>query len=118
MFLKSQTLNFSFSAWVMTQRFDNMNDNVESQKASVKIKHHSNIVISPNPAKNQIQIDGIEQIDEMVIYDAFGRVILNEINEAKSSKIINISSFKKGIYFIKFKNNTNGDVKVGKFIVQ
>lgn len=106
------------SAWIMTQRFDNTNDVVENQKANVKIKHNTNIVISPNPAKEQIQIDGIEQISIIAIYDVFGREMLTQLNNEKNSTVISTSSLIKGVYFVCFTNKISGDILVEKIIIQ
>ena len=104
-------------AWVMTQRFDNLEEKMEGKNTHINLKQNSNIVISPNPAKEQIFIDGIEEIDELMIYDAYGRLIISVKNEEQATKTINISSFKSGIYFIQFKNNKTGFVLIEKFVV-
>lgn len=104
-------------AWVMTQRFDNLEEKMEGKNAQINLKQNTNIVISPNPAKGQILIEGINEIDELIIFDAFGRVMFNVKNENQATRIINISSFKAGIYFIQFKNNKTGFVLIEKFVV-
>jgi hypothetical protein len=52
--------------------------------------------IYPNPATNQINIDG--DFNQVLIYNSIGELVLN-INE--SSHTINVSHLPQGLYFVK-----------------
>lgn len=58
-----------------------------------------NIILFPNPVKDQLNIQGINQPLTFEIYDLTGRMHLEETNI--QSNVIDVSSLQNGIYFIK-----------------
>lgn len=57
------------------------------------------VTVFPNPAKNSINISGVEEGENIKIMDITGQVLLT--TKANSDKTeINVSRFSRGIYFI------------------
>ncbi|SDL74576.1 M1 family aminopeptidase [Chryseobacterium taihuense] len=56
----------------------------------------NNFNIYPNPAKNELFISGLKKETEFAIYTADGRLVM----KGKTQNKVNVSSMKKGIYFI------------------
>lgn len=57
------------------------------------------IIIHPNPVRDELFIDGLEPESNIlvVVYDVLGK----EVFYQKSAESIDVSNFKKGIYFLK-----------------
>ena len=63
------------------------------------IDNKPQIIIYPNPARNQISISSNDEftINEIIIYNQFGQILLH-IN--KTTKNIDVSTLSQGIYVI------------------
>ncbi len=71
--------------------------------------------IFPNPANNEIFINGLPKDKlELQIINSIGEIVFNDISEIKSSQKIDISNFSKGIYFLKISDGENN--RLIKFI--
>ncbi|MNS48370.1 hypothetical protein D3C72_809390 [compost metagenome] len=57
------------------------------------------ITIFPNPAQNNVHIDGLTKNDRVRIYDPSGRVVF-DYQASSYSADIDIHNFQKGIYFV------------------
>ncbi|MCY1533152.1 hypothetical protein D9M68_684650 [compost metagenome] len=57
------------------------------------------ITIFPNPAQNNVHIDGLTKNDRVRIYDPSGRIVFDYQASAYSADI-DIHNFQKGIYFV------------------
>ena len=66
--------------------------------------------IYPNPAKNSLTIEGPNMFTVDII-DVNGRVV-KTINNIKFRKIIDITTLKQGIYFVRYKNTVSKLVKL------
>jgi hypothetical protein len=78
------------------------------------IEYHSNYKIYPNPTKGELKIlMNNEQLimNNVEIYDIYGRKQKSHIGNRKSEIILNVSHLPAGVYFIKIENKF-----VGKFI--
>jgi hypothetical protein len=75
------------------------------------MKGYAPITVSPNPASTQIQFSQIDNIASIIIYDAVGRIVYSK--EA-TSKIIDVSKFQKGTYFIQL-NRIDGKIEAKNF---
>lgn len=72
------------------------------------IKVGSKYSIFPNPFSNHINISNEELTTySLCIYDSYGQIIINENNINIKSKKIDMSLFKKGLFFIQIKNDTS-----------
>ena len=65
-----------------------------------------NVRIYPNPANNYIFIDGIDKINSVELIDINGKVVTCGANNK-----IDISTFKRGMYFVRISNETNTIIK-------
>ena len=69
----------------------------------------------PNPANDKLYIDTKVKINEVVIYDVYGRSQQSTVNSQQSLSI-DVSNFNSGIYFVKIVTD-NGEV-VKRFVKQ
>jgi hypothetical protein len=89
------------TAWVMLNRVYR----TESVKPKNIIKpfgiQNNGTTIYPNPAREQVTINGASEVFCAVIYDLQGRELIKTTNVSNSSKLtINTSKLTKGIYLI------------------
>ena len=76
-----------------------------------------NLNIYPNPAHNVIHIDNNQiLIDNVTMFDAQGRVVLQKENTNDYSVTLNTSSLTKGIYFVRVTGD--GHVVTKRVVVQ
>lgn len=76
------------------------------------ISQNAECYIYPNPAIENISIEGIEKASIQIL-DMTGKVLLNNTNE----KIIDVSYLQKGIYFLKVKDEDEYEnITIFKFI--
>ena len=98
----------------------------EDGKTSVNIitvvKHiwdSSNIVenstikcnIFPNPANDKLYIEAETEVEEVVVYDVYGRHQVTETPSHQGNLTIDLSDLKSGIYFVKINTNEGNIVK-------
>ncbi len=70
----------------------------------------SSIAIYPNPAVNEVTITADNKIKSIQLYDAQGRIILTRLTDDLASKL-EVSSYSKGIYFIKITTEKGAQVQ-------
>ena len=80
---------------------------------SSEIMGNNNFKIYPNPANNHITIESTEIINSIEILSVTGSIIKQLTIEQLNNLIIDITTLKKGIYFIKINDN-----KIIKFVKQ
>jgi Leucine-rich repeat (LRR) protein len=73
----------------------------------------SSVVVSPNPASNEVLIKADDRIKSIQLYDVQGRIIVASLVNDSTSKL-DISGYSKGIYFIKI--TTEKGTKVQKLL--
>lgn len=76
----------------------------------------TSLLLYPNPVKDILHIITETEVEEIVIYDAFGRLLVTETPSHQDEMIIDVSGLNKGIYFVMIK--TNDDVVMKKFVKQ
>ncbi|MGB5988907.1 MAG: alpha-amylase family glycosyl hydrolase [Marinifilaceae bacterium] len=83
--------------------------NISYQSGILKVNYsNKKITLWPNPAKEEINIKGFKEGDELIIYNISGVIILRQnITE----DVLNIGSLSTGIYFLKI-----GDSRAVRFI--
>jgi len=66
----------------------------------------SSILLYPNPTSESLNIQSIERCTDcsFTIYSSQGQAVTNEILLGKSSQVIDLASFEKGIYFLRVSN--------------
>ncbi|MAZ36040.1 MAG: hypothetical protein CL842_01130 [Crocinitomicaceae bacterium] len=80
----------------------------------VDLQQTSSVVVFPNPTEGVFTVTGID-ISLIEIVDMTGKFILRE-EEAAPSTIVDLSGYKKGLYFVKV--ITNSVTSINKVIVQ
>ena len=69
---------------------------------SVKEKDKKGITIYPNPTTGELRIKNCElRIDEIEVFDIYGRKINSKFKNQNSELVIDISHLQSGIYFVK-----------------
>ena len=93
-------------------------DTVTKQIIVSDISNNSNsdILIYPNPSNNYLQIKSSTQINNIQVYDIYGKKITNfTISDTdKINKNLNVSDLIKGVYFIKIQTD-KGNL-ISKFV--
>jgi hypothetical protein len=88
-----------------------------SETKSLNIQHSSsNIIIYPNPAKDQVTIE-CSGAKELLIIDYLGKEVYRKKIINNQESIINVQRFSKGIYVVKAIMN-NGDTKTEKLVLE
>jgi hypothetical protein len=81
-------------------------------------KTYPHLMIYPNPNKGTFTLSlPDDEIRDISIYDMLGQIIYSK-QQLNGDVVIDISNEPKGIYFLKAVNNTTGDVRVNKIVVQ
>jgi hypothetical protein len=86
-------------------------ENVEENLAT------DNIKVYPNPVNDRLYIEVETEVEEVVVYDVYGRV--QNLRNSETQKLrnsIDLSDLKAGIYFVKINTNEGNIVK--RFIKQ
>lgn len=85
--------------------FDLVTEAVES------ITHNNtSLHLYPNPTENHLFIETEHEIEEIVIYDVYGRKC-QQANETTSQQVLDVTDLNTGIYFIKVVTDNNEIVK-------
>jgi hypothetical protein len=69
-----------------------------------EINKNDNIVIYPNPANDNINID-VKNYNEIIITDISGKVVMNLDSASTQNNTIDISNLSNGIYFVTIKSD-------------
>lgn len=107
--------NFSFSgSTAMAISPDNFVKTTNAPLAIESLLAENSIKLYPNPAESFLNVEMMEQLEvtSLKVYDAFGKLILNE---TKNVGMVNIESLVSGIYFLSLESNTD-IIYTGKFI--
>lgn len=80
---------------------------------STKSFSSKNLKMYPNPATNNLTIDGINSIENIEVYNIIGQRVIN-LNPKSTSVTLNVSGLQKGIYVVK--TTVDGSVASSKFI--
>ena len=89
----------------------NEDDGNEDDNVSIE-ENISSINIHPNPVNDKLYIETDIKIEEVVVYDIFGRLQLSAISGQQSA--IDVTNLNNGIYFVKIVTD-NGDI-VKRFV--
>lgn len=104
------------NAWVMTRRFDIAADVKHSNSSKIHLK--SNILLYPNPAKDNLTINGVENASVIIINDVFGRFVTKIENQSNSNSLeVSLKEINKGVYFLNFINFEGQSFSVQKLII-
>lgn len=71
-----------------------------------------NVTIYPNPANDKLFIETESEIEEILVYDIYGRCKIVKSQSRKDTKVlIDLSDLSKGVYFVNVKTSVGNVVK-------
>ena len=73
--------------------------------------HNTNINIYPNPTNDKLYIKAETEIEDVVVYDIYGRHLVTETPSLQDNVAINVENLKSGIYFVKINTNEGNITK-------
>jgi hypothetical protein len=73
--------------------------------------HNANVNIYPNPANDKIYIVAETEIEDIVVYDVYGRLQDYKTTRLQGSVTVDVTKLNAGIYFIKINTNEGNIVK-------
>ena len=71
---------------------------------------NDNIRVYPNPAIDQLNISGMDDVASISLFDLTGKVILTEMGHAQNVQIINVESLNPGVYFVMLQKTSGAKV--------
>ena len=74
----------------------------------------SSINVYPNPVNDKLYIETEEKVEEVVVYDVYGRQQDNKTTRQQGNLSVDVTNLNSGVYFVKVITN-NGEV-VKRFI--
>ena len=111
----NQTYTTSPSNTILKDSIVATNSSCNFQPLSIKKNKQSNIKLYPNPATNYFSINYPVNAHNIIIYDAFGKTI---VNQTLNKNTFNISAFNAGIYLVVLLNNEGTIIYKNKLIKQ
>jgi hypothetical protein len=76
------------------------------------IETSNNVTVYPNPVNDMLYIETETEVEEVVVYDIYGRVQnLRNLETQKLRNSIDLSELKSGIYFVKINTEKGNIVK-------
>ena len=86
------------------QMFDgemlNVNDNYETK-----------CNIYPNPASDRVTIATELRVEEIAIYDIYGRTVRQQVNKTTGQQVVEVADLEAGVYFINIKTDKGNIVR-------
>ena len=72
----------------------------------------SSINIYPNPVENELFLATEVRVEEIAIYDVYGRQTMSlQVNETTSQQVVEVADLEAGVYFVKVVTNAGEIVK-------
>ena len=83
----------------------------DGEMLSVNDNYETKCNIYPNPASDRVTIATEVRVEEIAIYDIYGRTMRQQVNETTSQQVIDVADLENGIYFINIKTDKGNIVK-------
>ena len=74
----------------------------------------SSLLLYPNPAENELIIATELHVEEIAIYDIYGRTVSQQVNMTTRQQVVDVADLEAGIYFVNIKTD-NGNI-VRRFV--
>ena len=104
------------SVGIIKSSFPKNEDENGSDTTNLVANYENRFEIYPNPANDILFIDAEVEINEVMIYDVYGRLQVTKSPSHQELTSVNVSGLNAGIYIIKIKTNEGNIVK--RFIKQ
>ena len=91
----------------LTEGFKEDNEDIDN----ITEEQISSVNIYPNPVSDRIFIEAETEIEEVVVYDIYGRHQVTETPSRQGNLSIDLSDLKSGIYFVKINTEKGNIVK-------
>ncbi|MBR5147450.1 MAG: T9SS type A sorting domain-containing protein, partial [Bacteroidales bacterium] len=104
------------SVGVIKSSFPKNEDENGSDTTNLVANYENRFEIYPNPANDILFINAEVEINEVMIYDVYGRLQVTKSPSHQELTSVNVSGLNAGIYIIKIKTNEGNIVK--RFIKQ
>ena len=111
--LASIFFNFGVTGAIAGEKTYYFDDMMFGAALATKSFSAKNLKMYPNPAKNNLTIDGINSIDNIEVYNIIGQRVIN-LNPKSNSVTINVSGLQNGLYVVK--TTVGGSVASSKFV--
>ena len=67
--------------------------------------------IYPNPVEDELTIATEANVEEIAIYDIYGRTMRQQVNKTTGQQVIDVADLENGIYFINIKTDKGNIVR-------
>lgn len=68
--------------------------------------------VYPNPVQSELYIETEMNVEEIAVYDVYGRQALSQqVNEATSQQVVNVAELNSGVYFVNIKTEKENIVR-------
>ena len=71
----------------------------------------SSLLLYPNPVEEELIIATEVRVEEIAIYDIYGRTVSQQVNMTTRQQVIDVANLETGIYFINIKTDKGNIVK-------
>ena len=77
------------------------------------VEHNNelNCNIYPNPASDILTIATEANVEEIAIYDIYGRAVRQQVNETTGQQVVDVADLETGVYFVNIKTENGNIVK-------
>ena len=77
------------------------------------VEHNNelNCNIYPNPASDILTIATEANVEEIAIYDIYGRAVRQQVNETTGQQVVDVADLETGVYFVNIKTENGNIIK-------
>ena len=87
-------------------------DGNDNDTTNVISNYENKFSVYPNPVKDELTITTEVRVEEIAIYDVYGRqAMCQQVNETTSQQVVNVTGLNSGIYFVKITTEDGEIVK-------
>lgn len=90
-------------------------DYIHANYVGIGTTAENNFKCYPNPAKDVINVQSVDDLSSIRIFNVNGQIVYSEYTNASKSQTIDISSFEKGVFFMEL--STEVETKMLKIVV-